>query len=137
MYSIKDLISFKLKKLHRKVIKTSTEELQKLNLTYGNYMAMCCIYENPGITQVKLSEISQKDKNVVSRIIDNLQEKEYVKREPDKNDRRVYMLYLTEEGKKIIKKYWDTILKEEKKILEKLSEEEQNIFFEILNKLLK
>lgn len=135
MCSIKNSVSFKLKLFHKEITKLSKEGLQNLGLTYGNYLAMCYIYENPGITQVKLSEISYKDKNVVGRNIDKLEEKEYVKRESDKTDRRVYALYLTEKGKEIVENNRNIILKEEEKILNKISEKEKKVFLEILDKL--
>ena len=57
------------------------------------------LWEQDGLTQAEIAERTIKDKPTITRMIDVLEKKGFVVRRNDKNDRRVYKIYLTEDGK--------------------------------------
>lgn len=61
----------------------------------------------------------------------------YIKRIPDKNDRRIVRIVLTDKGVKKFKKHKEKAVANMKKNLEKLSSSEQNKLIEILSKMIK
>ncbi|MCB0165646.1 MAG: MarR family transcriptional regulator [Anaerolineae bacterium] len=57
------------------------------------------LWEQDGLTQVELAERTFKDKPNVTRMLDVLERRELVYRQPDENDRRAYKIHLTEQGR--------------------------------------
>ncbi|MBQ2865877.1 MAG: MarR family transcriptional regulator [Clostridia bacterium] len=131
----KQPLSFKLFKAYRRLRAMSKIQLRDKSITQDNYMTMHYIFENPGITQAELADINQKDRNVIGKLIDKLEEKKLVRRERGQKDRRSFCLYLTDAGASAVKKYWADVKRAEKKQINKLSEEEQKTFMVLLEKL--
>ena len=131
----KEPLSFKLFKVYRQLRASSKLQFKDKGITQDNYLTMHYIFEHPGITQAELADINQKDRNVIGKLIDKLEEKKLVRRERGQKDRRSFCLYLTDAGKTAVKKYWSAVTKMEKKHIQKLSEEEQKTFLALLEKI--
>ena len=131
----KEPLSFKLFKAYRKLRTLPKLPFKDKSLTQDNYLTMHYIFENPGITQAELADINQKDRNVIGKLIDKLEEKKLVRRERGKTDRRSFCLYLTDAGTAAVKKYRAAVARMEKKKISRLSEEEQKIFMALLEKI--
>lgn len=136
MMKLESTICFKLMVLRDAIHDYSKSRLQEIGITYGNYVTMLLIHENPGITQAGLADLNRKDRNVTGQTIDKLEKKQYVKRVREEQDRRAYTLYLTDDGEKVVRDYWDTVLSGEGEVLQKLSAEEQASFRTLVDKLL-
>lgn len=137
MHHIKDILSYKLKAVFQQLVEASKCIYQEVGITRANYVKMHLIYEQPGITQAELAEQSGADRNVITKMIDKLEEKQYVRRERNTRDRRSFSLYLTPEGEKIVHDYWPTFIQDEQDCLNKLSPQEQKLFVDMLEKLMK
>jgi len=74
------------------------EACQKLGLTYSEYVMLKHIYQDEGAKQDELAEALFLDKAVVTRTVNMLEQKGFVRREQDSFDRRVKHIYLTERG---------------------------------------
>ncbi len=59
------------------------------------------LWEEDGLSQRELGEKTSKDKPNITRMIDALEQKRLVFRQPDPRDRRKYCIYLTKEGKSL------------------------------------
>ena len=135
MNIVKETLGYKLHKIYNQIQKATRGSLKEEGITGENYITMHYIFENPGITQAQLADINQKDRNVIGKIIDKLEEKRLVKRIRGEKDRRSFKLYLTENGKSVVAKYWSIIAKIEEKRLQRLDKEEQKKFLELLAKI--
>ncbi len=62
------------------------------------------LWEQEGLTQAEIAERTFKDKPTITRMVDVLEKKGFVVRRNDENDRRVYKIYLTEDGKMLKQK---------------------------------
>ena len=71
----------------------------------------------------------------ISLVVNNLEKMDYIKRESDKNDKRICLLSLTDEGRELIEK----IVPENEKIIntymENLSKDESETLLVLLKKL--
>jgi DNA-binding MarR family transcriptional regulator len=65
---------------------------------------MMAVYTNSGITQSEIAQMVIKDKTNITRIIDLLEKSNFIRRKRDRNDRRIYRIYLTQIGNTILKK---------------------------------
>ena len=53
------------------------------------------------MSQVELAEMTFKDKPNVTRMLEVLERKQLIFRQPDENDRRAYKVFLTEVGQQL------------------------------------
>ncbi len=59
------------------------------------------LWEEEGLSQREIGEKASKDKPNITRMLDALEKKRIIFRQPDPRDRRKYCIYLTKEGKQI------------------------------------
>lgn len=136
MHQMKDTLCYKLTMAFEQILDESKESFQEIGITRGNYAMMHFILENPGITQAELADMMHKDRNVVTKTIDKLEEKLYVQRVRGQKDRRSFSLFLTETGKQIIREYWPVIVGGEAERLRRIPEEHRQLFLQLLDMLI-
>lgn len=136
MNELKDTLCYKLLEVYNQIHETTKSGFQELGITRENYVTMYFIGKNPGITQAELADIKRKDRNVIGKNIDKLEEKQYVQRVRGKQDRRSFSLYLTEAGEQVVRDYWDVLMKGDAEQLKKLTTEEQQVLMELLDKMM-
>jgi len=73
-----------------------------INITSDQWILLKNISEAEGINQTELGLRCKKNAAAVTRTLDLLEKKDWIKREADPNSRRVYHLVTTKKGKKII-----------------------------------
>jgi DNA-binding MarR family transcriptional regulator len=59
------------------------------------------LWEEDGLSQREIGEKASKDKPNITRMLDALETKHLVFRQPDPRDRRKYCIYLTKEGRQL------------------------------------
>ena len=111
------------------------EPLTKLGITHGHFITLLYISENEGVTQAQLAEIHRKDRNIVSRNIDALEEKGFVIRKRGIVDRRSFTIHLTDLGHSVISTHKNLIKESEQEALSNLSKDEITIFYSLLTKI--
>ena len=137
MRILQETLGFKLFSLFNQIQEIGKNDFKDLGITRGNYVVMYFINENPGITQAELADITQKDRNVVTKTIDKLEEKGFVKRVRGEKDRRSFTLFLTDSGERIVSDYWHILIDGEAELLGKLTAQEQEMFLKLTDKLVK
>jgi DNA-binding MarR family transcriptional regulator len=60
--------------------------------------------EEDGLSQREIGQKAFKDKPNITRILDALEKKHLIFRQPDPRDRRKYCIYLTKEGKQLLER---------------------------------
>lgn len=90
-------------------------------ISAGQVPFLTYLYYNKKACQDEMGEHYKIDKGSVSRSIRKLEELELIYKELDENNRRKYILSLTEAGEKISQKIIKLNLKWEEKIYEKLN----------------
>ncbi len=76
-----------------------------------------------------------KNKSVVMRMIDSLESKDLVKRTVNPEDRRENLLSITEKGEKVVAKYQEIEKKLSSELLQDLSPEKLDVFFEVIDEI--
>jgi DNA-binding MarR family transcriptional regulator len=108
----------------------------KFNLNIHQVHILKILYNNEGINQEELTDISKSDKVTISKLLDGLVKEGYVKKRQNEEDRRIKNLYITKKGESI-KKEIQNILKDITKILSSDFTEQENVVIrELLNKML-
>ncbi|AMX03663.1 MarR family winged helix-turn-helix transcriptional regulator [Microbulbifer thermotolerans] len=84
--------------------KTYKPLLEKLGLTYPQYLMMLVLWEEDGITATELGHRLRQDKGALSPVIKRLEAQGLIERRRDANDERRVHLQLTTEGKSLRRK---------------------------------
>jgi len=72
-----------------------------IELTPEQWVIIDTINANPGMLQKDLADSSFKNAPTISRILDVLSKKEWIRRLPHQTDKRAYNIELTEEGQQV------------------------------------
>lgn len=79
-----------------------SKKLQPYKIGSGQYAVLVALQRADGVTQERLSSRLGIDKANITRAVTKLQNEGYVIRIPDKEDKRVWRVHLTDQGKKIL-----------------------------------
>lgn len=93
---------------------------QPMELPPSQVIAIISIEENPGCNLTILRKEMHVTAPTITGIIDRLERDDYVRREEDKNDRRVTKVFLTVKGKKVAVKFREKIKTRWEYILSKM-----------------
>lgn len=77
---------------------------KNIGITVDQWIILDILSTTDSISQLKIAEKSGKDSPTVTRILDILQNKEIIHRNPDPSDRRRFLISLSPKGKKLTKK---------------------------------
>jgi len=70
-----------------------------IDLTFEMLQVLACLWQQDGINQQELADLTVKDKASMTYLLDNIARRGLVYRQEDSVDRRNKLIYLTEEGK--------------------------------------
>jgi len=90
LYAVSNIITRKYKPL-----------LDKLDLTYTQYIVMMVLWEEKQVNEKLLCEALCLKSNTVTPLLKKLEDKGYIKKKKDKNDERNLVITLTESGEKL------------------------------------
>ena len=129
------------------LVKQFREYTRQLECHFGNInSADCCcgsvnktqcfliveIGRKPGISVKELAEILRIDKSGVSRLVEDLVQKDYVERRPSTEDRRFVTLHLLSKGQERFEKIEHDMYYRFEKILEHIPENKREQVMESL-----
>lgn len=89
---------FLLRRANQYAVAIVAEYLTPLNLTSIQFAALVAINDSPGLDATRLAALIDYDRPTMTGVIDRLEAKGLVLREPDPADRRARLLFLTPEG---------------------------------------
>ena len=124
--------------IKRSYIRYIDNKITDINISSGEAPFLLVLNENDKITQKELSDSLRTSEGLTTRVLKNLEKKEYITREIDQNNKRRKIITITSNGKKtaqILKKYqkeWES------QIFGSITDEELKSFKSILkNSLIK
>lgn len=84
----------------RNMIRFLTARLKAYDVTPEQWTVLKQLNNHSGISQKELAQIADKDQATVTRILDILERKKLIYKETNKEDRRSFLLHITEKGRK-------------------------------------
>ena len=75
--------------------------VKTLGLTRPQWLALTRLKRKPGASQSELADLMEIEKAPAGKIVDRMQEKGWLERRPDRFDRRINRIYLTERGERV------------------------------------
>lgn len=98
---LRDTTGYMIANTGRRLTSTLTQLFQPHNLTSEQWSLLFALHHNEGVSQKELAELTGKDPANVTRILDQLERKGFVRREANPDDRRAFRMHNTPEGTKI------------------------------------
>lgn len=131
---LKNQLCFPTYAVSNKILRKYQPLLEKINLTYTQYIVMMVMWEKTQVNEKELCESLYLKSNTLAPLLKRLKEKGYIDIVKDKNDKRNLVISLTEKGKKLKEKAVDV----PPSIAEEfnLTEEEAKFLYQILYKIL-
>ena len=111
------------------------EIFKPLKVTRSQAWALAYLSRRDGLTQSDLADDMNLGKVTLSGLIDRLEDVAMVERRPDPTDRRIKRIYITREGRRVIKEMRVLTLEGNKHMLDGISVEEIEQTVETLRKL--
>ena len=98
---IENQLCFPLYAASREIIKRYKPHLDKLDLTYTQYITMMVIWEKKSISVKELGEILYLDSGTLTPVLKKLEAKGYITRHRSEKDERVLIVSVTDEGTRL------------------------------------
>ena len=106
-----------------------------LGLTRSQWWVLTMLYAKEGVTQSELADLMELEKPTLGRLLDRLEEKEWVERRADEFDRRVNRLYLTDKVQEVMRALRKTGAPVRREAIGDMSNDERDRFVDTLIKI--
>jgi DNA-binding MarR family transcriptional regulator len=125
--------------LIRRVHQISTalfaEECAAFGLTPVQYAALMALRSHPDADATRLSALIAFDRSTIGGVLDRLEAKGWVRREPSPTDRRVKILSLTAEGEALLNRVTQAVDRVQKRLLEPLAPADRTAVVQLLEQI--
>ena len=105
------------------------------DLTAVQYAALVAIGAHPGIDATRLSEIIYFDRSTIGDVLDRMEGKRWIRREPAPNDRRIKLLELAEAGIEVLRHVEPGIRRVQERLLAPLTDAEAKTLVRLLARM--
>jgi DNA-binding MarR family transcriptional regulator len=121
--------------LARALVAREEPALQAHDISMRGYIVLTTLAERPVRTQAALAQAINADKSRIIGVLDDLQQRGLIKRQPDAADRRVHLLSLTPPGDRLRRSVQAAIRAGEKEVLGILPPGDREVFLRSLKTL--
>ena len=105
------------------------------DISMWGYVVLTALVEQPVRTQAALAQAINADKSRIIGVLDDLQQRGLIQRQPDTADRRVHLLWLTGEGDRLRRSVQAAIRASEEDVLATLPAADREAFLRSLKGL--
>ncbi|PFA70492.1 transcriptional regulator [Bacillus sp. AFS015802] len=120
----------------KNIIRFLTLHLKEFDVTPEQWTVLKTLAEQDGISQKQLALKAEKDQPTVTRILDILERKELIYKQKNTEDRRSFLIFITEKGmtaKDELSPFIESLY--EGTILRGISEEELEVYKSVLSQI--
>ncbi len=121
--------------LIRELIAAELPVLEAHGVSMWGYSVLLALDHSSVRTQAALAEAIGADKTRIIPTLDELQDKGYIERRPDPDDRRVRLLAITNSGRAVKDAVQEDIQRGEERWLGMLSASDRRVFLRVLGEL--
>jgi DNA-binding MarR family transcriptional regulator len=129
------LLGYNLRRAQVAVFQNFTEVVGATELTPGQFGVLVVIDANHGLSQTQLGNALGLDRSTVVAVIDRLESRGLVTREPSPNDRRSHALHLSDTGETTLRRLTERVRAHEREIALHLSPDDQARLIELLRRM--
>lgn len=105
------------------------------NITPGLLGMLQVIAANPGLAQSRLAEAMEVDRSTIVKVVDQLEARGLIVREPSPHDKRSHCLRLTDEGRVSLRRMQELMRRHEDEFTRVLTPDERELLIRLLERL--
>ncbi|CAG4886524.1 MarR family winged helix-turn-helix transcriptional regulator [Paraburkholderia saeva] len=126
---------YQMRRLQQFAVTVFLEETAGYDITPVQFGALVSVLARPGIDQIRLSQTVGFDRNTLSGVLERLETKGLITREPSATDRRAKVLFLTVAGHQLYETLFDATERSNVRMLHGLDEIERNAFLAMMERI--
>lgn len=111
------------------------EECAELDLTPVQYAALVAVREHPGIDATRLAAMIAFDRSTIGSVIERLEAKGWIVRAGSAEDKRVKLLSITPDGKRLLKRAIAGVERAQARMLKPLAPQDRGRLLALLDAL--
>jgi MarR family transcriptional regulator, lower aerobic nicotinate degradation pathway regulator len=111
------------------------EECKAFDLTPVQYAALIAIHTHPGIDATRLSAVIAFDRSTLGNVIERLEAKELIERNPSPGDKRVKLLTLTRSGAALLRAIVPSVDRAQQRMLQPLKAADRKTLMALMTQL--
>ncbi len=128
-------ILFTFLKLRHKLARKVQNKLKNYGITFDQWYILYFVYQNEGCNQKRLAKASSKDTGAMTRSLNTLENKGLIERKSSYQDKREFLIYLTDESKDLYKKTSELMSQNAQELKSIFTDSELEHFMYLLDKL--
>jgi len=94
-------LGYQLKLVSQLTYREFQTRLEPFGLTPFHYLVLCCLWAEDGLATSSIADKLKQLGATLTGVLDRMEERGVVRRERDSKDRRIWRVWLTEEGKSL------------------------------------
>lgn len=130
-----NFVGFRLRRIQNHLSRNFVAVTAGQDLRHGLFSALAIIAANPGLSQISVAREIGLDKSLAVTIIDDLERRNWARRERSPTDRRRHALYVTQEGEAALDEMFGKLADVEHDLLEALTAEERRLLGNLLDRV--
>ena len=112
------------------------DQTSNQNMTPVQWVTLCATQATPGMDQISLSREIAIDTSTLAGVIDRLELRGLIKRQPSDSDKRVKLLFITKKGEALLNKTSPTVIDLQNWLLSPLKPQERKSFINHLQTII-
>ncbi len=132
---LEQCINFALTKAQQAVQQIFKAELAPFGITPGQYAILSCLWDEDGQTPRQLAERLSLDSSSITGILDRVEQKGLINRQPCPRDRRALLVVLTNKGQELERPVNQAIIEANKKVLAQFEDKDSGNLKKYLHQL--
>jgi DNA-binding MarR family transcriptional regulator len=134
-FNLQDSLGYHFNVIFIHIKKSMEAKLKPYNLTHLQFSILINLYKNNVSTQKELLKYSYGDETSITRLIDRLESKGYLKRVQSETDKRKKNLLLTKSGVSLTEEIISCAREVNNELIKNLDEKESNQLLDLLQKM--
>jgi MarR family transcriptional regulator, organic hydroperoxide resistance regulator len=94
-------MGYRIKLLTQLLSRKFSERLEPFGITPFHWLVLCCLWQEDGLPTSDIGDQLQQVGGTLTGVLDRMEERDLVRREKDKSDRRICRIWLTDAGKEL------------------------------------
>jgi DNA-binding MarR family transcriptional regulator len=129
------LLGYQVRRAQVRAFGSFAQAVGGLGLTPMLFGVLVVLDERPGVSQAELAEALGADPSTMVRMLDQLEKRRWVKREPSPVDRRSTLPVLTAAGRAILDEALPLVIESDRRIASALTAPERETLLDLLRRL--
>jgi len=134
-FNLQDSLGYHFNVIFTHIKKSMEAKLKPYTLTHLQFSILINLYKNNVSTQKELLKYSYGDETSITRLVDRLESKGYLKRVQCETDKRKKKLLLTKSGVSLTEEIISCAKEVNNELIKNLDEKESNQLLELLQKM--